>query len=182
MTSTQNKPELNLIKLLRGLRAIRDYTPEPIPEDALNDILEVGRWSGSASNQQPVELIVVRDPHTKQQITDNGVRSAAGCALAFVIVTPGDAARRDLEIFDDGRLAERLMLAAEAHGLGSCIGTLKGDGPEVMKRVLGVPPERRIWSVVTIGHTDWDARNARPQGPPPGRKPIAEFVHWDRYA
>ena len=60
---------------------------------------------------------MVRDPKVKQQITDNGVRAAAGSALALVIVTSGDQERRDLEVFDDGRLAERLMLAARAHGL-----------------------------------------------------------------
>jgi nitroreductase len=182
MTSTHQRQDLNLIKLLRGLRAIREYTPEPIPEDALNDILEVGRWSGSASNKQPVELVIVRDPDVKQKITEHGVRAAAGAALAFVIVTPGDPDRHDLEVFDDGRLTERLMLAATAHGLGSSVGTLKGDGPNVIKQALGIPAERRVWSIVTVGNTDWEARKARTQGPPPGRKAIADFAHWDRYA
>jgi len=29
--------------LLRGLRAIREYTPEPIADTAVHDIIEVGR-------------------------------------------------------------------------------------------------------------------------------------------
>jgi len=55
-------PSGDLISFLRGLRAIREYTSEPVASDALDDIIEVGRWTGSASNKQPAELIVVRDP------------------------------------------------------------------------------------------------------------------------
>jgi nitroreductase len=169
------------VAFLRGLRAVREYTPEPIAEGTLGDILEVARWSGSASNRQPAEVVVVRDKAIQQQMTDNGVRAAAGAALALVIVTPGNPERHDLEVFDDGRLVERLLLAAKAHGLGSNIGTLKGDGPNVIKQALGIPAERRVWTVVTLGHIDHEARRNRTQGPAPGRKPAAEFVHWDRY-
>jgi nitroreductase len=164
------------------LRAVREYTPEPVADDVVNDILEVARWSGSASNKQPVELIVVRDPEVKQQITAGGVRAAAGAPLAIVVITPGNAATRDLEVFDDGRLVERLMLAAKAHGLGSNIGTLKGDGPEVITQALGIPADRRVWSVVTLGHTDEAARKARTPSPTAGRKPLTEFVHWEQYS
>lgn len=171
----------DFIEFLRSLRAVREYTAEPIAEDALRDILEVGRWSGSASNRQPTELVVVHDKGILQQITDHGVRAAAGAALALLIVTPGNPERHDLEVFDDGRLVERLLLAAKAHGLGSNIGTLKGDGPDVIKQALGIPAERRVWTVVTLGQVDRAAHAARTQGPAPGRKPPAEFAHWDRF-
>lgn len=171
-----------LISFLRGLRAVRDYTSQPIPEQVVQDILEVGRWSGSASNKQPVELIVVRDPAIKQKMTDGGVGAAAGSALSFVIVTPGDQERHDLEVFDDGRLAERLMLAARGHGLGSCIGTLKGEGPKTIKEALGIPADKRVWTVITVGYTDEEAHKNRSRNPTAGRKPTDEFVHWDRYA
>lgn len=176
-----NEQTRDLITFLRSLRAVRDYTSEPIPDEAVNDILEVGRWSGSSSNKQPVEVVVVRDAAMKQKLAESGVRPAVGAALAFVIVTPGNPEARDLEAFDDGRLVERLLLAAKAYGLGANIGTLKGNGPEVIKQALGIPVERRVRSVVTIGHTDEAARKARVPSPTAGRKPAAAFAHWDRY-
>jgi nitroreductase len=169
------------IKFLRSLRAVREYLADPISEDAIRDILDVARWSGSASNNQPVEVVIVRDEDVKRKITEGGVRAAAGSALAIVIVTPGDLERKDLEVFDDGRLVERLMLAASALGIGSNIGTLKGEGPSVFKRALGMPDERRVWSVVTLGHTDEAAFSARARNPRAGRKPVSAFAHWDRY-
>jgi len=170
-----------LIAFLRGLRAVREYTPQPVADDILNDLIEVGRWTGSAANFQWAELVIVTDPAIQQQIADGGVRAAAGSAVSIVIVTPGSAEQHDLEVFDEGRVVERLLLAARAHGLGSNIGTLKGDGPAVVKRALGIPEEKRAWSVVTIGHIDQAAFAARTRNPRAGRKPAAEFAHRERY-
>jgi hypothetical protein len=67
--------------------------------------------------------------------------------------------------------------------LGANIGSLKGDGPETIRQALGIPAERRIWSVVTVGHIDEEARKARAAGrASSGRKPVSEFAHWDRYS
>ena len=178
MASQQSR---EMTKFLRGMRAVREYTREPIPDDVVDDILEVGRWSGSASNAQPTEVVVVRDPAVLQMLAQGGARPAAGAALALVIVTPGDPDRHDLEVFDDGRLVERLLLAARAHELGGNIATLKGEGPATIKAALAIPPEKRVWSVVTLGHIDVEARKARPASSVPARKPATDFVHWDRY-
>jgi nitroreductase len=176
-----NQQSNDMIRFLRGLRAVRDYTSDPIPDDVLNEILEVGRWSGSASNVQGTEVVVVRDAQVKQRMSELGARPAAGAAVVLVVVTPGDAERHDLEVFDNGRLVERLLLAAKAKGIGSNIATLKEDGPEVIKGMLGIPAERRIWTVVTLGYTDEAAHKARAKSPTAGRKPAEAFVHQDRY-
>jgi nitroreductase len=170
-----------LIEFLRSLRAVREYTPEPVADNAVHDIVEVGRWVGSAGNYQWAELVVVHDATVKQQIADGGVRAASGSAVSIVVVTPGNPEQHDLEIFDEGRLVERLLLAASALGLGANVGTLKGVGPAIVKRALGIPDERRAWSVVTVGHVDQAAFKARTRNPRAGRKSLAEFAHQDRY-
>ena len=169
------------LRFLRNLRAVRNYTPDQIPKEVLSDILEVGRWSGSASNRQGTEVVVVRDPQIKQRMSELGARPAAGAAVALVVVTPEGAERHELNVFDSGRLVERLLLAAKALGLGSNIATLKEDGPNTIKQMLGIPPDKRIWTVVTMGYVDEDAHRARPKNPTAGRKPTGDFVHWDRY-
>jgi nitroreductase len=120
-------------------------------------------------------VIVVRDAGARQRLGEWGARPAATAGVVLLLVTASEAAA-----FDEGRLAERLCLAAAAHGLGSTVATLKGAGPEAAKRLLGIPGERRAVTVVAIGHADEGARRARPRVPQP-RKPIAEFVHWDRF-
>lgn len=181
METAMSRQSADLIEFLRSLRAVREYTAEPIADDTVRDILEVGRWSGSASNRQPAEVVVVRDKSIMQTIAEGGVRPAAGAPLALVIVTPGNPETRDLEIVDEGRLVERLLLAAKAHGLGANVGTLKGEGPGVVREALGIPAERRVWTVVTVGHIDQEARRGRAPSPTAGRKAVTEFAHWDRY-
>jgi nitroreductase len=163
------------LRFLRRLRAVKDYMPEPIPQRAIEDILEVGRWSASGSNRQPWDVVVVRDPAVKEQFGEWGARPAATAAVVLLLVTAGPQSA-----FDEGRLAERLCLAAAAHGLGSTVATLKNEGPDATKQLLGIPEDRRVVTVVAIGYPDTVARRARPKVAQP-RKPMDEFVHWDRF-
>ena len=44
----------------------------------------------------------------------------------------------DHESYDEGRLSERLMLAADAHGVGSCIGWLINDGQDAARQLRAI--------------------------------------------
>jgi nitroreductase len=165
----------DLLKFLRGLRAVREYTPEPIADDALAEILEVGRWSATGGNRQPHEVIVVRDKNVLAKFAEWGAKPAGPSAVSILIVTASEQSA-----FDEGRVAERLALAAKACGLGSCIATLKNEGPDAAKTLLGIPADRRARTLVAIGHIDQEARRALPKAPQ-ARKPIQEFAHWDKY-
>jgi nitroreductase len=166
----------DFLKFLRSLRAVREYTAEPVSEETINAILEVGRWTGTGSNRQPSDVVVVRDPAVKQKMGEWGARPAATAAVVLLLATKDDAGA-----LDEGRYAERLLLAAKACGLGSCLATLKNEGPDEIKKLLGIPDDRRARVLAAIGHTDVAARRALPKNPRGGRKPMADFAHWDRY-
>ena len=170
------------IAFLRGLRAVRTFRPDPVPQDALEDMLNVARWSGSASNVQPWEFLVIRDRDTLRKITEvsPNVRHAATAPLAIVLVMTGDPERVPHETYDEGRLAERIMLAAAAHGLGSCIGWFRPEHREAAKRLLGIPEHHLVRTEISIGYPDEEAQRAR-QKPPQARKPLAGLVHEERY-
>jgi nitroreductase len=163
------------LRFMRRLRAVKEYTGEAVAREAIEDILEVGRWSASGSNRQPWDVVVVRDAAVKQKFGEWGARPAATADVVLLLVTAGPQSA-----FDEGRLAERLCLAAAAHGLGSTVATLKNEGPDETKKLLGIPEDRRVVTVVAIGHTDVEARRARPKSGQP-RKPMDEFAHWDRF-
>jgi nitroreductase len=163
------------LTFLRRLRAVKEYTAEPVAEQAIEDILEVGRWTGTGGNRQPTEVVVIRDPAVKSQFGEWGAQPAATAAVVFLLVVANDASP-----LDEGRMAERFCLGAAARGLGSTVATLKNEGPEAVKQLLGIPAEHRARTLVAVGHTDVEARRARPRNPQP-RKPLAEFAHWDRY-
>jgi nitroreductase len=164
-----------LLAFLRRLRAVKDYTSEPVSPETLEAILEVGRWTGTGGNRQSTEVLVIRDPETQRKFGEWGAAPAATAAVVLLLVTANEEST-----FDEGRVAERLALAATACGLGATVATLKQDGPDDAKRLLGIPAERRAVALVAIGHPDVEARRARPKAAQ-ARKPMAEFAHRDRW-
>ena len=171
------------IKLLRGLRAVRQFRPGAIPQEVIDAVLEVVRWSGSAGNRQHWELVVIQEKKTLQALAqcEGYAKHLAGAALGIVLVMAGEPGLADQETFDEGRLSERIMLAAEAYGVGSCIGWLRGKGRTDAKALLGIPQERLVRTTISLGHPDEEALRARPKVAN-ARKPLSEIVHFERYS
>jgi nitroreductase len=183
MTDVASSQTTHQIGFLRGLRQIRQLRPEPVADAALEDILEVARWTGSARNIQPWDLIVIRDRATLVALGSiEGGRGphlvTAGVGIALVM--SGDLEHPDFDTYDEGRLSERIMLAAAAHGLGSAIGWFKDAPADEAKRILGVPKERLLRTIMSIGSIDTEARDQR-QRPQQPRKPLADIVHDERW-
>ncbi len=168
------------IALVRSLRAVRHFRSEPVPDQALADILDVARWSGSAKNSQPWEFIVIHDCDTLTALAALGgfVKHLAGAQIAFVLVMAGENA--EAETFDEGRLSERIGLAAAAHELGSCIGWFAGEARSAAKQLLGIPEQRLVRTAISLGYPDEVAHHARPK-PAQARRPLSELVHQERY-
>jgi nitroreductase len=183
MTDVVTSKVAERIQFLRGLRQIRQLAPWPVAEEALQEILEVARWTGSARNIQPWELIVIRDRNTLRALgTIEGGRGAhlVNAGLGIALVMSGDPEHPDFDTYDEGRLSERIMLAAEAHSLGSAIGWFKDAASDEAKRILGVPRERLLRTIMSIGSIDPAARAQR-QRPQQPRKKLADLVHHERW-
>jgi nitroreductase len=169
------------IEFLRTLRQYRRFTEELVPKEVLDDLLEVARWTGSAKNTQPWEFIVVEDREMLRRIAQAGQFSGflEGVALAIVIVLDGRSPRT--EAYDEGRVSERLMLAARLHGLGSGTGWFGSDDAQATVRsLLGIPGERHVWSAVGFGYVQSQAPNV-PAMVNRGRKPLVEIVSYGTY-
>jgi nitroreductase len=174
-----NRTAEDLISFLRSLRAVRSFRPDPIPQEVLDDILEVARWSGSAANRQPWELVVIRDKETLETLASlEGYAShLRGAPLGIVLVMAGE--RPTQETYDEGRLAERIMLAALAHGVGSSVGWIVGGGRDAAKELLGIPESSTVRTAISLGYPDAAARRATRPGQ--ARKPLSEIVHEERH-
>ena len=55
----------DLLALVQSRRSIRAFTQEPVPDDAVEKIIEAARWAPSGANSQPWEFLVVREQETK---------------------------------------------------------------------------------------------------------------------
>jgi nitroreductase len=177
---------MQMIELVRTLRAVRRFAAQPIPDAVLQDLLEVARWTGSAKNTQPWELVVVTDRELLVQLARFGqyAEHLADAPLALALVMHHAA-----QAFDAGRLAQNIMVAAWAHGVGSCIASLFPDENERQaKALLEVPTERSLQTAISLGYpADAAARRLRSAPPgtrtavPTGRKALEELVSWECY-
>src|SRR2546429_6404640 len=57
-----------LLDLVKSRASVRKLKPDPIPDDHVTRILEVGRWAMSGANGQPWDFVVVKDPETKNRL------------------------------------------------------------------------------------------------------------------
>jgi len=171
--------------LLRSLRAVRRFSSQAIPDEVLHDVLEVARWTGSAKNTQPWHLIVVRERATLEALAKCGPFAGhlADARLGLALVMDNGNQR-----FDEGRLAHSVMLAAWAHGVGSCIASIyPDDNTRRAKELLSVPPPRWLHTVISLGYPA-DERALRLSASrgslaevPIGRNELANLVSWERY-
>ena len=128
MSDPASLPAKDVTALLRRVRQTRDFRADPVPEDALLDILDVARWTGSVSNSQPWTFIVVTDSEARRKMAEAAPYTAhIGVAPVVIVIAHDDSGNLETDNYDEGRLTERIMTAATAHGL-AC-GLARADGP-----------------------------------------------------
>src|ERR1700730_14362424 len=57
-----------LLDLVKTRTSVRKLKPDPIPDEHITQILEVGRWAMSGANGQPWDFVVVKDADTKKKL------------------------------------------------------------------------------------------------------------------
>ena len=164
-------------------RQIRDFTDEPVSDAAIAALSEVARWTGSSRNEQPWQFIVIRDISTLRRIADVGTpqtKPFRTATAAIATVLPADPAREVQEAYDDGRVAERLMVAATTLDLGASITWVRQDVREAIGTLLDLPPDRFVRSMVAFGHASEAGR--RPKlAPGTARLPHDQVVFEERW-
>jgi nitroreductase len=170
---------MDVYDAIRTRRAIRDFAPEPIPEEVLLKILNAGRLAGSSKNSQPWHFIVIRERARLQAQSACGQWAGhlAGAAVGVALVT-GDWRERWPVAFDLGRAAQNMMLTAHGIGIGSVI-----DNIYDMDRahdLLHLPEDKMCYAAISFGYpADPEARQRPPRKG--RRRALAEVVHWEKW-
>lgn len=142
--------ELETFETIRTLLAVRAYRPDPIPEVAVQRILEAGRLTGSALNRQPWRFIAVRSPETLRRLGELSTRGPyIGSAPLCVAVCVGPAASAPL---DGTRAVQSMMLAAWDQGIGSNWVTPADDERPAFAATLGIPEAWRLLTLLPFGY------------------------------
>ncbi len=170
-----------VLEAIRTVRQARQYDSREVTEAQISSLLEIARWTGSSRNTQPWQFIVIDDKPTLKAISElrDPINWVAEAPLAIGIVLDGK--QRLSEAYDEGRVTERLLIAANVVGLGGGVAWF-GDDEQVAqgKRILGIPEELTARSVVVIGKPT-STKDTRPNANVGGRKPMDEIVSYNKF-
>ena len=162
-------------------RAVRTFSDEPIPDDAIDRILEAGRRAPSSKNDQPWEFILVRDREQLRRLSETGRYAGhlAGATVAVALVTR-DAAPTALgnDLYDLGHATQNMMLTAVELGIGSVHAAVWE--PDRAREILGLPDDRRCDYLLSLGYPATPGLLDRPRRKVP-RRPMDELLHHDRW-
>lgn len=164
---------------IRTKRAVRQFKPDPLPDEAVRAILNAGRRAQSSKNTQPWRFIAITDRETLEKLSRLGTYAGhlAGAPLAIAILTPDPTSRWSVE-FDAGQAAAYMQLAAWELGIGSVPATIYE--PEQARELLGFPPEWHMYVAFSFGFpADQAALTRSPK--PGGREKFDTVVHWERW-
>ncbi len=166
-------------------RDTRDYTDQPISDEVLQRVLQAGRMAGSTKNEESNRLIVVRDQAVQNALAESGDFSSwIGTSAVIIGIAVPLGPLRGFDVgplrgFDVGRMAQNMMVAAHAEGLGSCPVTLQHQ--DKARTAVGLPDDWDMTMVVTLGWPGPDAPDSK-STPKRTRVPLDQLVRYDRWS
>jgi nitroreductase len=172
-----------VLQPLRRTRQFREFEPAPVDPEALDAIADVARWTGSSSNSQPWRFVVITEPSTLRALHEAGLPQTRGlltAPAAIAIALPADPGRAVHDAYDDGRVAERILIAAGMLDLGAGISWVRTDVRPVAAAILNLPSDWIVRTIVQIGHPTEAGRRPK-SAPGEARLPRDETVFAERW-
>jgi nitroreductase len=185
-----------VLERMAAHRSVRRYRGEPVDERLVEGALAAAQRAATSHSIQAYSLLRVRDPARRARLAvlcgDQAQVAQAPVLLVVcadqrrhrLVAAAREAGRVDnletflLGVVDATLLAQNLVLALEAQGLGTCyIGGLRNRLPEV-DALLEVPRGVMPLFGLCAGWPDEDERDAGPLRP---RLPLQAVLHEERW-
>lgn len=179
---------------MKNRRTIRKYTDQDIPEQLLNELLEVAVRASNTGNMQLYSVVVTREQSNKEKLAPAHFNQPMITTAPVVLTFCADANRfvkwaeqrqaeagfNNLQTFiastiDAMLFAQAFCDAAEEKGLGICyLGTTAYNADKIIE-ALSLPTLVVPIVTVTVGYP------AQPLPEQVERLPLAAVVHQEKY-
>lgn len=183
-----------MIDIMKNRRTIRKYTEQDIPEELLNELLEVAVRASNTGNMQLYSVVVTRDQSNKEKLAPAHFNQPMITTAPVVLTFCADANRfvkwaeqrkaeagfDNLQTFIASTIDAMLFVqafcdAAEEKGLGICyLGTTAYNADKIIE-ALSLPRLVVPIVTVTVGYP------AMPLPEQVERLPLAAVVHQEAY-
>ncbi len=170
---------MDVFEAIRTRRSVRRYTPDPVPDEVLAELLSAAILAPSAGNAQPWRFIAVRDPKLREGLVAAayGQTFLAEAPVVIVVCADLERARRTYRergetlycLQDTAAAVQNLLLAATAKGLGTCWVGAFDEGKTA--ELLGLPKNLRPVAMIPVGKPA-EVPQVRP------RRPLTEVMEY----
>ncbi len=163
---------MDAIEALKTRRSVRKFRSEGVDRSLIEDIIDCGRLAATARNEQPWEFVVVTDSGVRARLARLAVNGPfiADAPVCIVVLC-----KVGTYFVEDGAAAtQNILVAARAHGLGSC--WVAGDKKPYAEEVLGLvgaPAGYKLVSLVAMGHAETAGS--------PAKRSLSDVLHWERF-
>jgi nitroreductase len=162
-----------ILTLLSSHRSIRKFKSDTIPEQLLGEIINSARQAPTSSNLQAYSIIVVKDPEKKKKLAQlAGDQPWIESCPVFLVICPDlyrlkyvcqlrnyETNDKHIENFivavvDAALVAENILVASEANGLGVCmVGGIR-NSPAEISALLKLPDRVFPLLGICLGYPD----------------------------
>ena len=163
-----------VIEIIKKRHSVRKYLDKSISKEILKEMVDAGRLAPTARNEQPWEFVVVTERELLKNVgeaTDHGkfIRDAAACIVVCCQETK--------YFLEDGSAAtENIILAAESLSVNSCwVAGHKKAYCEEIKKILGIPDNLIIISLVSLGYADTSEKSIK------HKRGLDEVLHLEKF-
>lgn len=155
---------MSLYELMLSRRSIRQFKPDLISRDILEELVNSARLAPSGANLQPLEFVVVDDEGLRRKLFPC-LRWAAyiapegnpkpGCEpTAYVVILVNADVRKSGFERDVGAAVENMILTAWEERIGSC--WIANADTNRIQKMLKIPENYKVDSVLALGYPDED--------------------------
>jgi len=191
-----------LLDLAKKRRTVRQFKPDPVPDEYITKIIDVARWAPSGFHTQPWEFVVIKDPEVKAKIVaaldEHGpaikdpskrdiARSSFRDAPVFILALIDWRAKVGLPyaprtneeaapLYHSSMANAFLLmhLAATSLGLASqwYTSTSRPAAERAIREIVGIPEALTIYDMMVLGY---------PAAAPGAKivRDLADMVHYD---
>jgi nitroreductase len=161
---------MTALEVLKTRRSVRAYDQKPVSREVLIDIVDCARLAPTAMNEQPWEFVVITDAQMRRKIAQTIGHAPFIAEVPACIAVMGREAVYWVE--DCSAATQNILLAAKAHGLGSCwIAGEKQPYADSVRELLGGTPGLKFFSLVTVGHAT--------ERPIKQKRKLEQVMHWE---
>jgi nitroreductase len=157
---------------IRTVLSVRSFKDQPIPPDAVHQIVEAAHLTASSQNGQPWHFIVVQN---KDMLARLGSLVKTGpyitqASLAIVVAME----QSPFAVADASRAIQSMILAAWSLGIGS--NWTGFNNLDQINPVLAIPSGIKVLAVIPFGYP------VKPGGKgKKNRKPLGQVAHKERW-